>query len=116
MNKKEIMHHPQFDITKIPQDTIMKCAKTMYADEYAEKAVNNPALFEEDIVPFIYLGWLYHNDLMVRNSDGWLEPKEGVPFNENDYELEDGGWNLDVTLSDHEIENLEPYLKGLEMV
>ncbi|WP_462318560.1 hypothetical protein [Marinilabilia sp.] len=115
MRKETIDNRPVFDIKKVPHDIILKCAKTMYTEEYAEQAVNDPELFEKDIVPFIYLGWLFHNNLMERGSDGWLEPVEGVPFDFNDYELEDGGWNLDVTLSDHEIENLKPYLEGLKM-
>ncbi|MFW5759171.1 MAG: hypothetical protein ACOCYO_10860 [Bacteroidota bacterium] len=113
--KEKIDNLPAFDINKVPQDIILKCAKAMYIEEYAVQAVNDTELYEKDIVPFIYLGWLYHNGLMERRSDGWLEPVEGVPFDFNDYELEDGGWNLDVTLSDHEIEDMKPYLEGLKM-
>lgn len=111
--REKIENLPVFDINQVPHDIIKKCAETMYIEEYAEEAVNDPVLFEKEIAPFIYLGWLFHNNLLERDVDFMLQPVEGVPFDYEKYFLEKNAYNLDVTIGEHEIENMEPYLKDL---
>ena len=110
--REAIRNMPVFDINKIPGDIILTCLKAMYAEKYAEELMASPALFEKDAKPYIYLAWLYANDLLVYGDWGYL-PAEGVYLNIDDYPLEDGGINLNETLSNMELDKIEPLLKGL---
>ncbi len=111
---ERIKNLPVFDINRIPRDTVFQCLEIMYAntDNWIENVYDSPKKFEEIVRPMIYLAWLYANDFIVR-VDGWPEPAEGFELDVRDYELEDGGSNLDMTIMYCNIEDTVPLLKGV---
>ena len=103
---------PVFDIYKIPQETIRQCLEIIYIPEYAEKLMADKELFSKEAKPLIYLGWLYANDLLDFTDD-LPESMEGIPLDFEDYQLEDGGVNLNITIENYNISELTPLLSGL---
>jgi hypothetical protein len=69
-------------------------------------------LFDKQARPLIYLGWLMSNDLM-HYVDG--EETEGVELDYSDNELPGGGSNLNITVDEYNLWELEPLLKGLNI-
>jgi len=112
--KERKRNMPVFNIKKIPKRIIRECLEIMFVEEYAEKLLKDPELFEKKAQPLIYLGWLMANDMMMYVDGGWLTEKEGVDLNWKDYELPDGGSNLNITVDEYNIQDLEPLLKGLD--
>jgi len=103
---------PVFDIEKIPAEIIKQCIEIMYAPESAKGILAEPEDIDTFGKPMIYLGWLYANNFMV--SDGVMPvPIEGFSFDFDDYELEDGGINLQETIESYNLEETVPLLKGL---
>ncbi len=111
--RKKIGNLPVFDIKKVPEDIIQKCAETIFIEEYARKILNNQALIENELTPLIYLGWLLHNGFLERDEYYMLQPTEGIPFNYEDYLDEDESYKLEETIEQFELESLEPFLKEL---
>ena len=103
---------PVFNIRKIPKKVIRECLEIMFAEDYAKKLLADPELFDKQARPLIYLGWLLANDLMHYVDGGWLEETEGVDLDYSDYELPDGGSNLNITVDEYNLKELEPLLKG----
>ena len=109
---ERINHLPVFNIHKIPRRTIKECLETIYISEYAKKLLTDKQEFEKKAKPLIYLGWLYANGLL-QNGDGGLEEREGILLDYKDYQLEDGGYNLNLTIERYNIEYVAPLLRGL---
>jgi len=110
--RERISELPVFDINKVPRATIKECLEIIYIPEHANLLFEDAVMFSKEARPLIYLGWLYANDLLDLTGD-LPESKEGIPLNYDDYNLENGGVNLNITISDYNIEELSPLLKGL---
>lgn len=66
-----------------------------------------------DIFVYADWDWLVANDFFKFNEmDSYA--KEGFEFNLENYELDDGGYNILRTIDDYNIEDLE-FLKGLSL-
>jgi len=108
---------PEFDIDKIPEATIHECLELMVHPDYytylTEKADKEE--YEKECYHYIYIAWLWANDLMV--SDGITACEvEGVYLDHDEYELQgedDGGINLLQTYYDYNIEEVIPLLNGV---
>jgi hypothetical protein len=110
---KKIRNIPVFNIKKIPKKIIRQCLETMFTMGYAERLLKDPVLFDKEARPLIYLGWLLANDMMEYVDGGWLQEKEGVHLDYWDYELPDGGSNLNITVGEYNLNELAPILKGI---
>jgi len=110
--KEAIKKLPVFDIKKIPSDTIRQCLMIMFAEDFVVKILNDADEFNKTGKPYIYLAWLWANDLMFSFGPDF-DPVEGIYFNYEDYELEDGGFNLSITIEDYNIEDTVTLLKGV---
>lgn len=106
---------PVFDIKKIPKRIIRECLEIMFVEEYVDRLLKDPELFEKEARPLIYLGWLLANDMMEYNDEMGIVEKEGVELDYSDYELPGGGSNLNLTVMDYNLRDLGPLLKGLLM-
>jgi hypothetical protein len=104
---------PVFNIKKIPKKVIRECLEIMFLEAYAKKLLADPELFDKKAKPLIYLGWLLANDLMHYVDGGWLEETEGVHLDYSDYELPGGGSNLNITVDEYNLKELEPLLRGI---
>ncbi len=112
LRREKIRNLPVFKINKIPADIIRQCLMTFYAEDYTEYLLKEPEDFETFGRPMIYLAWLYANNMI--ESDGiTAHPIEGVRFNYDDYELEDGGINLLITISEYNMDDTIQLLKGV---
>jgi hypothetical protein len=110
--QERIEHLPFFDITKISPEIIRQCLEIMYNKDYVRQLLTDSDEFERVGRPMIYLAWLWANDFM--ESDGInADAKEGFAIDYNDYELEDGGFNLLTTIEDYNFNDMVPLLKGL---
>jgi len=112
LRRDKIKNLPIFDIKKIPDNIIRQCVNMMFSPEDAEYYLNTPEDFEYIVQPLIYLAWLWANDFMVTDRITAYE-KEGFPINYDDYEREEGGFNLLYTIQDYGMERMVPLLKGL---
>lgn len=110
--REKIKNYPVFDINKIPPETIKQCIEAMYAPKSAKEILEIPEDFETFGRPMIYLAWLYANNFL-EFKEGTAYPVEGFDINYEDYELEDGGFNLRVTIEEHNFDEILPLLKGL---
>lgn len=110
--KQKIRNLPVFDINKIPAEVVSQCFNIMFNQKFASQLLTDKDEFERTGKPMLYLAWLWANDLMT--SDGvFAHEKEGIYLTYEDYELEDGGINLLVTIERHNIDDTIPMLKGL---
>lgn len=103
---------PVFDIGKIPTDVIHQCLRIMFFEKDVLEMIENEKEFNIRAKPMIYLAWLYANDMInVYPLDAW--PVEGVYLNEDDYTLEEGGFNFLTTIEDYNMKEMVPLLKGV---
>lgn len=109
--RKKIKNYPVFDISKLPAETIMQCIEAMYAPKSAKEILEVPEDFETFGRPMIYLAWLYANNFLEFH-EGNAHPVEGFDINYEDYELEDGGYNLRITIEDHNFDEIVHLLRG----
>jgi hypothetical protein len=103
--RERVRNLPVFDIKKIPRKIIRDWVESKYKPEYAKEFLKNKKEFERYVRPFIYLAWLMAHDLLIMNGPFTYE-KEGVDLNYEDYELPDGGFRLDMTIEEYELEDL----------
>ena len=111
--KAIIANRPKFNLKAIPADIRDQCMEMMFDTEWvADSRLNAPDDYEDLANKYIYLAWLFANDLMI--SDGVMaDPVEGVDLDPMNYEFEDGGFNLLQTYDDNNFEAVKPLLKGL---
>jgi hypothetical protein len=104
-SRERIRNLPVFDIKKIPRKIIREWIESTFKPEYAAKYLKDKQEFERHVKPLIYLAWLMAQDLLIMNGPFTCE-KEGVDLNYEDYELPDGGFRLDMTIEEYELEDL----------
>ena len=105
---------PVFDYEKIPMETRYHCMLASFSEEAAREVLDNPD--DEDIQhrckTFIFLAWLFANDLMGIDPYTTADPFEGISISYEDYD-DGNGYNL---LNFYDMNNLEamaPLLKGI---
>jgi len=103
---------PKFEISDVPSKIIDDCMLLMFKDEWITDIKQNaPEDYIELASKYIFLAWLFANDLMI--SDGvFADPVEGINLNPEDYEEEDG-INLLHTYELYNMEEVKPIMKGL---
>lgn len=110
--RQKIKNLPVFDIDKIPKETINKCLYSLFNENFVADLLGCEEDFNIFAKPMIYLAWLLANDMLVYDGITY-DTIEGVPIDYDDYELEDGGWNLYQTIIDYNMYELIPILKGV---
>jgi hypothetical protein len=106
---------PVFDIKKIPRYVIKKCVEFIFVPEYAQQLLNDKEKFAKEARPLIYLAWLMANDLLNMNGP-FTCPREGVPFNYDDYLDELNSYNLEETIETYNLAELAGELRGVGTV
>ena len=105
---------PRFDLAAIPEETVEQCMSIMWGEEWEKiKRDHDPEELENEKRRLIYLAWLFANDLMVFDENGLAHEVEGITLDYEDYEYEDGGFNLIETFDDFGMEEVLPLLKGV---
>lgn len=113
LRKEKVRNIPIFEIDKIPDEIIRQCLEIMFRIDFVEELLVSPVKFNATARPLIYLAWLWANDFLHRDHEGCVNEREGIILNYDDYELEDGGSNLLITIEDYNLEETVPLLKGL---
>lgn len=120
--KSLIESYPKFDFNAIPKDIRYNCIKEAFSEKEAEIVLNDE---EEDAgidyYKFIYLAWLYANNLLLWDSHLGLTPVEGIVIDENDYiwhhhengETVEEQLSLEAVITSYNLEAMVPYLKGM---
>ena len=106
-----IKNLPVFNMKKIPQKIIHEWISYAFKPEYAKKYLGDKEAFDQKIRPLVYLAWLIAHDLLIINGIETCET-EGVVLNYDDYELPGGGYRLDQTIEEYQLEELALQLKG----
>ena len=80
-----IRNLPEFDIRKIPFETVRKCLEIMYGDDLWLNVDDDPEELYDFGRPMIYLAWLWANGFMI-SDDIEAVPAEGFYLDFEDYE------------------------------
>ncbi len=102
--------YPVFNIANYPKDVLREICDTIFGEGHLEiRSVIGG--FEECVLPYIHLAWLFANDLMI--ADGCTAyPKEGAGDNiDLDFFEDDEGLNLLDTYHEYKLDKVAHLLK-----
>lgn len=116
MRRYEVSCIPEFKLEEIPVEVRDKCMEIMFPDDYpidyideVRSKQNKGEDFKRDEVRYMYLAWLYANNLILENYSE-LEVMEGVDFDFSQYQKEAEG--LIHIFERHNIFDAAQLLKG----
>lgn len=106
---------PRFDFDQVPKDVTEDCFYAMFDMKYAEQLLKEPSSDEYRRIgkKYIYLAWLYANELLWIENGHDFNHLEGISFDPQEYADETGGWNIPEFIDDYNMDECKPFLKGL---
>jgi hypothetical protein len=106
---------PRFDFDQVPKDVTEDCFYAMFDMKYAEQLLKEPSSNEYRRIgkKYIYLAWLYANELLWIVNGYDFNHREGISFDPQEYADGTGGCNIPKFIDDYNMNECIPFLKGL---
>lgn len=103
---------PIFDFEKLP----LEMQRQLWKHFWPDMVYFNDKDQRNETAKLIYLAWLWANEFVIEDSDGlpYVDPRM-ESFKLDDYELDDGGFNLYITYEEHDLEALATLLYSPEV-